>query len=341
MNLNELIKDMNKKAKEEIVKVGLTEYHYRRIPFTSPRMNYCTFGGLPVGKLTEFYGEEHGGKTTTALDIVANYQRMEDGRKVLYLDCENTLDAVWAQKLGVDIESMIILKPTSQSAEELFEFINQCIATNEIGLFVIDSIGAMVSSDELTKSIEEKTYAGISKCLTVFSRKAEMLMQRHQCTGIGINQIRENLNSSFGGITTPGGKAWKHFCCVRMQFSRGKFLDEKGNELSRSAESPAGNIVLMSMIKNKSCPPTRRTGYYTLNYEMGIDYLKDLIEVAVKYDIINQKGAWFTIIDPSTGEVLESKLQGQAKVYQYLENPENEAVLTRIEECVERSMGIL
>lgn len=336
--LDEIIKNMNKRAKEDIVKEGLSEYSYRRIPFTSPRMNYCTFGGLPVGKLIEFFGEEHGGKTTTALDIVANYQQLGDERKVLYCDCENTLDVEWARKIGVDTDAMIILKPTSQSAEEIFQFILDAIDTGEIGLFVIDSLGAMVSSQELEKSVEEKTYAGIAKPLTVFGRKAEMLMQRHQCTGIGINQIREDLNSSWGGVTTPGGKGWKHFCCVRMQFSRGKFVDAKGNELNRSAESPVGNIVQMSMIKNKSCPPTRRTGFYTLNYEKGIDYLADLIEVAIKYDIVAKRGAWFNIVDIETGEIIEGNIQGQARVYEFLDNPDNMEVLSLIEKQIDKKI---
>ena len=121
--LDDVIKDLNKKTKEEVVTVGLPTYNMKRIPFTSPRMNYCTFGGIPVGKITELFGEEHGGKTTTALDLIANYQQMEDARKVLYIDAENTLDVEWARKLGVDVDAMIVFKPTSQSAEEIFQFI--------------------------------------------------------------------------------------------------------------------------------------------------------------------------------------------------------------------------
>jgi recombination protein RecA len=193
----------------------------------------------------------------------------------------------------------------------------------------------LASAQELGKTMEEKTYAGISGPLTVFVRKAEMLMQRHQCTGIGINQIRDDLSAMYAGaVKTPGGKAWKHGCTVRMQFSKGKYIDEKGNDLTMKAESPSGNYVLMSMVKNKSCPPTRRTGFYTLNYEYGIDYLKDLVEVAIKYDIIQKAGAWFSIVNPETGEMIE-KFQGQARVYEYLENEDNEDVLTMIEDFID------
>ena len=250
MKLDEIMKNANKRFKEEIITQGLSDFAYHRIPFTSPRMNYCTFGGIPIGKITEFYGEEHGGKTTTALDIVANYQKSGDERDILYVDAENTLDVDWAKKIGVDVDRMYILQPKSQSAEEIFQIICDAVDTGEVGLWVLDSIGALMSAQELDKTMEDKTYGGIAKPLTLFGKKIEMLMQRHKCTGIGINQMREDMNSAYGGTTTPGGKAWKHFCAVRIEFRRGKFIDEKGNELTRSAENPVGIIVMMNMTKN-------------------------------------------------------------------------------------------
>lgn len=339
--MDDLIKSMNKKAKEDIIQQGLKEYTYRRIPFTSPRMNYCTYGGLPVGKLIEFFGEEHGGKTTTALDIIANYQQMEDARQVLYIDAENTLDADWAIKLGVNIQEVYVLNPTSQSAEEIFQFVLEAIESDEIGLVVLDSIAVLVSAAELEKTVDQATYAGISSALTKFGKKAEMLCQKHQCTFIGINQIRDDLGAMWAGaIKTPGGKAWKHLCSVRMQFSRGSFIDEKGNEIKRSSECPVGNIVLMSMHKNKSCPSNRRTGFYTINYEEGIDYLKDLVEVAMKYGLIDKRGAWFNVVDPDTGELLSDAIQGQANVYAFLEDDEHDDVLAFIEEYIDKQMSL-
>lgn len=334
--LDELCRQLNKNAKEEIITLGLNGFNYQRIPFTSPRMNYCTFGGIPVGKITEFYGEEHGGKTTSALDIVANYQQMPDAKAVLYVDAENTLDADWARKLGVDVDSMYILQPKAQSAEQIFQIICDFVDSGEVGLWVLDSLGVLLSQQEYDKTLEDKTYGGIAKPLTLFSKKVEMLMQRHKCTGIGINQIREDLGSTWGGYTTPGGKAWKHVCSVRLQFSRGKFIDEKGNELTRSAESPAGNIVMMSMTKNKTCPPVHRVGFYTLNYATGVDYLKDLVDVAIRYNIIDKRGAWFSILDTETGEVLKDKIHGQAEVYNVLQDLE---LLKRVEELVDKAMN--
>lgn len=335
MKIDEVMKNFNKTWKEELVHTGVATYDYERIPFTSPRLNYMTFGGVPVGKLVEFYGEEHGGKTTTALDVVANYQQVYD-RKVLYVDAENTLDTVWATKLGVNLADLIILNPTSQGAEDIFQFILDMIDTNEIGLVIIDSLGVMVSNQAMEKTVDQKTYGGIAMALTNFSKKAEGLCMRNNCTVIGINQMRDDMNSMYGGTTTTGGKAWKHNTAMRLEFRRGKFIDSKGNELTRSAENPAGNIVNVALIKSKVCPPTRRTGFYTLRYEDGIDYLNDLIEVAIKYGIIKKSGAWFEIVDVETGEVLSDKIQGQSNVYKELEG-EN-LLLERVEQLVDKSM---
>lgn len=335
MKIDEVMKNFNKTWKEELVHTGVASYDYERIPFTSPRLNYMTFGGVPVGKLVEFYGEEHGGKTTTALDVVANYQQVYD-RKVLYVDAENTLDTVWATKLGVNLDELIILNPTSQGAEDIFQFILDMIDTNEIGLVIIDSLGVMVSNQAMEKTVDQKTYGGIAMALTNFSKKAEGLCMRNNCTIIGINQMRDDMNSMYGGTTTTGGKAWKHNTAMRLEFRRGKFIDSKGNELTRSAENPAGNIVNVALIKSKVCPPTRRTGFYTLRYDTGIDYLNDLIEVAIKYGIIKKSGAWFEIVDVDTGEVISDKIQGQANVYALLES--DGELLAKVEQLVDKFM---
>ena len=336
MSLETVMKDINKKFKANLIHTGLAEYDYERIPFTSPRLNYITFGGLPEGKFIEFYGEEHGGKTTTAMDSVANYQAKyadREDRQVLWVDCEHTFDSVWANKIGVDVERLIIFDPDTQSAEEIFQIILDTVSTGEVGLVVLDSLGVMVSQQALDKDMTEKTYAGISKALTDFCGKGVGLFNKHKCTLIGINQERDDFNSMFGGKKTTGGRAWKHDCSVRLEFRMGNYIDEKGNKLTRGAESPAGNIVQVLMKKNKTCPPTRRTGYYTLKYLDGIDYLSDLIEVALKYGIIEKSGAWFTIVNIDTGEIIKDKMQGQNKVVKVLE--EDNEILAVIEQLID------
>lgn len=338
--MDALLKEINKEFKGEILHKGIATYDYERIPFTSPRLNYITYGGLPIGKLIEFYGEEHGGKTTTALDIVANYQTMPNAKGIVYADLENTLDTVWATKLGVDFDrdDMWIMNPTNQGAETIFEKILQMIETDEVGLIIIDSLGVMVSNQALEKSVEEKTYGGIAMALTNFSKKAEMLCHKHNCTIIGINQMRDDMNSMYGGTTTTGGKAWKHNCAVRLEFRRGKFFDEKYRDLSRNAESPVGNYVQVAMTKNKTCPPKRHNGFYTLKYDSGIDYLYDLTEVGIKYGLIDKAGAWFTVIDTETGEVF-AKTQGQSALYDFLSEPSNIDVLKYLETEIEKRIN--
>lgn len=355
--LDILIKDFNKQYKEEIVARGIPLIQTQKIPFSSPRANYMLYGGLPRGRIIEFAGEENGGKTTTALDIVANaqslfeeeweqeikdlesidkrkkeqqtrldYLKARGPKQVVYADCENTLDEDWARNLGVDTDKMVLLKPQSQTAEQIFEMLLQMMETDEVGLVVIDSLGVMLSAQAYEKTMEEKTYGGIAAALTLFSKKAELLCNKYNCTLIGINQMRENMNSPYGGMITTGGKGWKHNCSVRLMFQKGSYIDERGNEIKRSAETPAGNQVLINIVKTKVCKPDRRVGYYTLNYETGIDKIADTIEVALKYGIINQAGAWFNFVDIETGEIITDeegeiiKVQGKPNLIEYLQN---------------------
>ena len=353
--LDALITEFNKQHKEQIAARGIRRVCTQKIPFSSPRACYMTYGGLPRGRIIEFAGEENSGKTTTALDIVANAQMLfqqeweneitelksldkltkekqnrltvletTGPQQVVYADCENTLDEDWASLLGVDVNNMIVLKPMSQTAEQIFEMLLQTIDTGEVGLVVIDSLGVMLSAQAYEKTMEDKTYGGIASALTLFSKKAELLCAKYNCTLIGINQMRDNLNSAYGGLTTTGGKAWKHNASLRLMFQKGSFIDEKGNELKRSAEEPAGNLVMMSIAKTKVCKPDRRTGFYTLNYTDGIDVVTDTVETALKFGIIQQAGAWFTFVDTNSGElVLDEqgeplKVQGKQNVIQYL-----------------------
>lgn len=355
--LDILIKEFNKQYKEEIAARGIPLIQTQKIPFSSPRANYMLYGGLPRGRIIEFAGEENGGKTTTALDIVANaqplfydeweqeikdlesidkrkkeqqtrldYLKARGPKQVVYADCENTLDEDWARNLGVDTDKMILLKPQSQTAEQIFEMLLQMMETDEVGLVVIDSLGVMLSAQAYEKTMEEKTYGGIAAALTLFSKKAELLCSKYNCTLIGINQMRENMNSPYGGMITTGGKGWKHNCSVRLLFQKGSYIDERGNELKRSAETPAGNQVLINIAKTKVFKPDRRVGYYTLNYHTGIDKIADTIEVALKYGLIYQAGAWFNFVDIETGEIIADeegeiiKIQGKPNLIEYLQN---------------------
>lgn len=330
-SLDQICKEFNKRQGAEIFGQNLTyEVTGGLIPFSSSRLNYMVYGGLPRGKLIEFAGEEGGGKTTTALDVVANAQMVFKGedpdnpKKILYVDAENTLDVDWARTLGVNVEELYILRPEDQYAEEIFDLLEETIRTGEIGLVVFDSLPAVASQQEYEKKIEEKTYGGISLALTNFSRKLVQVCKKTNCMFIGINQIREDLNNPYNQYKRPGGKAWGFFCSGRFIFRKGKFIDEFGIEIRKTADAPAGNHVEIKADKIKFCKPDRKNGYYTLLYHSGIWKANDLVETAIQMGVILKRGSWYNIMDEDgvlvcdgTGEPI--KIQGQQKVVEEIE----------------------
>lgn len=358
--LDALCASINKEWKEDIASRGVRRVETKKIPFTSARLNYCLYGGLPRNCLIEFAGEEGSGKTTTALDICKQAQTLfaeewqnevetttdatrkkyleaRGEKKILYVDCENTLDEDWAVKLGVNVDDMYIIKPQTQAAESIFQMIKDAILTDEVGLVIIDSLGVMISQQAFDKDLTEKTFGGISAPLTLFSKEAVMLCRKYDCTLIGINQLRDDM-SGFGRKVTTGGRGWKHNVSVRIFFDKGDFVDECGNKVNKSYDAPAGNKVVFSIAKTKVCKPDRKTGMYTLMYEYGIDEIIDLVEVGIKMGVVVKSGAWFNFCDIDTGEIItdeegkEIKIQGQANVNQYLYD--NEWLLEEITKIV-------
>ena len=358
--LEDLMKDINKSYGEEVFITGGSFPEIKRIPFSSIRANYMTYGGVPRGRIIEFAGEESGGKTSTAIDICINAQKLfqeeyeeevtrltsidkpsklqqqkllllqERGpQHIVYADLENTFDVDWAQLLGLDTDSIDFYKAQGQSAEEIFEDMIKSIETEEVGLVVMDSLGVMVSAQAYEKSIEQKTYGGISMALTLFSKKANAVCLKHNCTLIGINQIRDNMSSPYGGVTTPGGKAWKHNASVRIMFRKGDFVDEFGDPIKRSSEAPAGNRVQMDIVKTKAFKPNRRLGYYTLSYSTGIDTVGDMFDLALANNLIIKGGSWFNFNNPETMDLLCDedgsivKAQGRANAVRYLAQNDN------------------
>ena len=328
MSIEQLIKDINKKAKYTIISEGLVNKGVPRIPFSSPRLNYMTYGGVPVRRITEFSGDEGSGKTTSALDIVGMAQRMFPQKKVVYFDCEHTLDEDWATLLGVDVKALLLVRPDTETAEQIFEMVLDIIETGEVSLVVLDSLGVLVSAQAYNKTIEERTYGGISQPLSTFSNKLVPFLSKYDCTFIGINQMRDDMNSQYGGQKTTGGHAWKHMCSMRIEYRKSDFIDAEGKSLTRSCENPAGNLVRVHLIKSKVCRQDRKLSFFTLNYIEGIDYVLDTIDVAIKYNLIVQSSTWFKVVDPETGELKQIngkplQFQGKQRLKQFLlENAE-------------------
>lgn len=333
--LDIIAKEIGKKFGESTIGYGVKKAEYDKIKFTSPRLNYMTFGGLATGRIYEFAGPEGSGKTTSAFDLMKNaqikfqkeYEEEQakgntafEERKVFFLDEEGTFDAVWARKFGVDVEKVMIWQPQGESAEKVLDVLRNVIETGEVGLAILDSIATLVSEQVYDESLEKKAYGGIAATLTRFVNLIKGPLLKYDCTLIMINQVREDLGSMFGGTITPGGRAFKHACSARFEFRKGKFVDDNGKELTNNAENPAGNIIHVVVKKTKIFEPTRRVGYYTIKYLTGPDFMSDYIDVGLQTGVINQRGAYYDILDLSTGEILnEEKIQGKPKLKEQLE----------------------
>lgn len=329
-----------------------------KIPFSSPLLNYSTYGGIPRDAITEFFGAPGGGKSTTAVDIcktayklfqeeyqdqlLAFQEKINNGnkslmseyedvkergpKKVLYIDLEHSFDAVWADTLGIREGEIDIMQPPDVFAEDILQTVKEIIETGEVGLIVLDSIPSLVTQSELDKKFGERTVASLSGLLTIFCRKIVQLLTRYGTTLIVINQIRDNMDSPYV-VNTPGGNALKFYCSLRIQFKIGAPVDFLGNELPASTENPAGYKVTAKIVKQKSAPNDRRAGSYYLMAHSGIRIDMDFAQLAVnKYGIINKAGAWFSIKDPYTKEQLVDetgrpvKVNGMTKVFEYLQN---------------------
>ena len=330
----------------------------KKIPLSAPLMNYCLYGGIPRGKVTEFYGEPSGGKSTTAVDVCKNaidvfkqehqeqiatlqaeiakgnkgkISDLEDliergPKRVLYFDLEHSFDGAWAHTLGIDDSDIDIMQPPDVVAEELLETMLDIIETGEVGLMVMDSLPSLVPRAELEKKIGERTVAALSGLLAVFFRKLVPLLTRYDVTFLYINQIRDNMDNPYV-VNTPGGKSPKFYASLRIYFRIGQPVDFLGNELPQSTENPAGYIVQAKITKQKSAPNNRRQGSYFLICDSGLRPDFDFAKLAVtKYGICAKAGAWISLKDPNTMKPLEDdrglpiKVNGLAKLYQYFQD---------------------
>lgn len=332
-----------------------------KIPFSSPLLNYATYGGIPRNKITEFFGNNGGGKSSTAIDICHNAielfhqewehkcndmrKKLENGKKewagpledleeqgpkkVLYLDLEHSFDNKWASKMGITSDAIDVMQPPDTPAEDILQTLQEIVETGEVGLVVLDSIPSLVTKAELDKKYGERTVSSLAGLMTVFMRKIVPILTRYECTLLMINQIRDNMDNPYV-INTPGGNAIKFYCSLRILFRLGSPVDFLGNELPQSTENPAGYIVNAKLVKQKTAAFDRKLGSYFLMSQSGIRPDFDYAKLAVtKYGMIKKAGAWFTICEPTTGEIMENsngqplKVNGMAKVYEYMEaNPE-------------------
>ena len=200
------------------------------------------------------------------------------------------------------------------------------IKTGEVGMVVIDSLSMLVSQQVHDESMEKKDMGGIAKVLGDFVKRVTSLLVKYNCTLIGINQLRENIGGYGNPLTTSGGRGWKHGCSVRLMLKKGKFFDEDLNELSNTAESPAGYIMECAVLKTKVCPWDRKLGRTCISYTKGVDILQDTIDIATYFEFIaNPSQGNFIVLNPDTGEPMLGedgepvKIRGKKNIKPYLE----------------------
>lgn len=338
--LKSVLKDIAKKYGDSVVKFGVDDLVVDGVlSLGSPSADFALYGGIPEGRIVEFSGAEGSGKTTTAFICAGMYQKKElernpeNPRAIILLDNEGTADPVWAKVLGYDMSDSakvptICIRPEAQSAEEIFDMALDMLKTGEVGLLIFDSIATLVPQQIAEESMEKQQMGGISKSLTRFANTAIGLLRKHKATLIAINQVRENMSGYGDPLITPGGRAWRHACSSRIMFKRGDFFDEDGNKLQKKdAQSPAGHIVEMYILKTKTCKWDRKLSSYSLNYSRGVDVVADTVDVATHFGYIqNPAQGSFTVVDPSTGELMKDsegkdiKIRGKKNLVEYFRN---------------------
>ena len=261
-------------------------------------------GGVPRGRIVEIYGPESSGKTTVALHILAEAQKM--GGDVAFIDVEHALDPVYASQLGVDIDSMLVSQP--DSGEQALEIAEALVRSGAIDVIVLDSVAAMVTKAEIDGEMGDNHVGQLARLMSQAMRKLTAVISKSNCVAIFINQIREKIGVVYGNPeTTPGGRALKFYASVRIEVRRGEAI-KNGAEV-------IGNRTRCKVVKNKVAPPFKEAEF-DIMYGKGISRVGEILDIATELDIIHKAGAWFSYEGNKIG-------QGRDNTKDYLSsNPE-------------------
>jgi recombination protein RecA len=276
-------------------------------------------GGVPRGRVVEIFGPESSGKTTLSLQIIAEAQKL--GGMAAFVDAEHALDAKYAQKLGVDLENLLVSQP--DNGEQALEIVEVLVRSNGVDVVVVDSVAALVPRAEIEGEMGEAQMGLQARLMSQALRKLTGAVSKSKTCLIFINQLREKIGVMFGNPeTTTGGRALKFYSSVRIDIRRiGAIKD---------GDTVVGGRTRVKVVKNKVAPPFREAEFDVM-YGEGISREGDLLDLAVERKIVDKSGTWFSF----SGERLG---QGRENVKQFLKD--NPATFKTIEEKVRRELGM-
>ncbi|MCH5212304.1 MAG: recombinase RecA [Oscillospiraceae bacterium] len=261
-------------------------------------------GGIPRGRIIEIYGPESSGKTTVALHVVAEAQKM--GGEAAFIDAEHALDPVYAGNLGVDIDNLIVAQP--DTGEQALDICEALVRSGALDVIVIDSVAALVPKAEIEGEMGDTHVGLLARLMSQALRKLTAITAKSGTAVIFINQIREKVGVMYGNPeTTPGGRALKFFSSVR--------LDVRRQEQLKSGSEVIGNHTKVKIVKNKVAPPFKEAEF-DIMYGKGISKTGNILDVAAELDIIKKSGAWYSYDGQKIG-------QGRDNTKKYMEeNPD-------------------
>lgn len=319
MSLESTLKNINKEyGKGSIMRMGDAEIEpVDVIPTGSLALDIALgVGGIPRGRIIEMYGPESSGKTTLALNVMAQAQRM--GLKGAMIDAEHAFDPSWAKLLGVNVDDMLLAQPTT--AEESLEITDQLIRSNEVGVIVVDSVAALTPKAELEGNMGDAHMGLMARLMSQAMRKLTSNILRTNTTVIFINQIRIKIGVMFGNPeTTSGGNALKFYASVRLDIRRRATLKKEGAD-------PYGTTMKVKIVKNKVAPPFKIVEF-DLHFDKGLDRMGELVDLGEKYGIIEKKGSWYHYL-PEDGSSSRALGQGKASASAKLALDEDSATET-------------
>ncbi len=274
-------------------------------------------GGVPKGRIIEIYGPESSGKTTLALHILAQAQKL--GGEVAFVDAEHALDPVYAANLGVDTDNMLVSQP--DTGEQALEITDALVRSGAVDAVVVDSVAALTPRAEIEGEMGDAFVGLQARLMSQALRKLAGTISKTNCVVIFINQLRMKIGVMYGNPeTTTGGNALKFYASVRLDVRRVESIKEGGNVI--------GNKTRVKVVKNKVAPPFREA-YFDILYGQGISKWSELVDLAVQMDIVQKSGSWFSMGEERIG-------QGKDSVKAYLQN--NPEIAEKVEAQVRANL---